>query len=436
MLLEWQYLLPIALGLLIASLLIGLPIFIGFLLLNIVGVLVLLGPSGFGMLANSIYSSSSSISLAAIPLFVLMGEILFRSGSVDILFDALGKLVGKLRGRLYYFVVVLSAVFGALSGSAIAVTAMLGKTALKTMIQRGYDQRMSASMILAGAALAPIIPPSTMAVVIGSVADVSISKLLLAGIIPGIVIACGYVIYIGVSIRMNPSLAPANEIVENVSFREKTFALIQCLPFATVIFSIMGFMLLGVATATEAAATGVLASLIVAACYRKLRWEMFVDSLKSAASVTAVLMVIVVSSTFYTQLLAFSGATSGLVNAITSLPIDGLMFTIGVLAITFVMCMFIDQIAYMLMVIPIVQPIMKSFGLDPVYFWCLFLIFISIGSNSPPFGYNLFTLYSVSENMTMKTIFSAGWISVAMIFAVIAVLFVFPQLITYLPSLI
>lgn len=213
-------------------------------------------------------------------------------------------------------------------------------------------------------------------------------------------------------------------------------ALAQCLPFAIVFFSIMGFILLGVATATEAAATGVLASLVVAACYRKLRWEMFIESLKSAASVTAVLMVIVVSSTFYTQLLAFSGATSGLVNAITSLPINGLTFTVGVLLITFFMCMFIDQVAYMLMVIPILQPIMKSFGLDPVYFWCLFLIFISIGSNSPPFGYNLFTLYSVGENLTMRTIFSAGWISVAIIVAVTAVLMIFPQLITFLPSLI
>jgi len=436
MLLEWQILLPLALALLIASLLIGLPIFIGFLLLNILGVVVLIGPSGFGMLANSLFSSSSSISLAAIPLFVLMGELLFRSGSVDVLFDALGKLLGKLKGRLYYFVVVLSAVFGALSGSAIAVTAMLGKTALKTMLQRGYDHKMSASVILSGAALAPIIPPSTMAVVIGSVADVSISKLLLAGVIPGMVIAGGFAVYIAVSVRMNPALAPVNEVVENVSFRDKVIALLQCMPFAIVIFSVMGFILRGVATATESAATGVLASLIVAACYRKLRWEMFIESLKSAASVTAVLMVIVVSSTFYTQLLAFSGATSGLVNAITSLPINGLTFTIGVLVITFFMCMFIDQVAYMLMVIPILQPIMKSFGLDPVYFWCLFLIFISIGSNSPPFGYNLFTLYSVGENLSMKTIFSAGWISVAIIVAVTALLMVFPQLITILPSLI
>src|SRR5690606_25655971 len=210
------------------------------------------GPSGFGMLANSIYSSSSSISLAAIPLIALMGELLFRSGSVDVLFDALGKLLGKISGRLYYFVVALSAVFGALSGSAIAVTAMLGKTALKTMLQRGYDQRMSASMILSGAALAPIIPPSTMAVVIGSVADVSISKLLLAGVIPGLFIAGGIAIYVAISVRLNPSLAPIDEVVESVSYRDKAIALAQCLPFAIVIFSIMGFILLGVATATEA----------------------------------------------------------------------------------------------------------------------------------------------------------------------------------------
>ncbi|WP_205602620.1 TRAP transporter large permease subunit [Chelativorans alearense] len=436
MTIEWYFLLPIALAILMTLLLLGVPIFIAFLSLNVVGTLLMIGPAGYGMLVNSIYSSASSLSLAAIPLFVLMGEVLFRSGSVDVLFDALSKVMGRVKGRLYYFIISLSAVFGALSGSAIAVTAMLGNTALKTMLQRGYDKKLSVSMILAGASLAPIIPPSTMAVVIGSVADVSIAKLLMAGLLPGLLMAIIFAIFIAFSVRANPDLAPADEEVEHVTAREKLAGLAQCLPFGLVIFSVMGFILLGVATATEAAATGVLASLAVAAFYGKLRLRMVIAAVKSAVTVTAVMMVVIVSSTLYTQLLAFSGATSGLVQSITDLPINGLVFTLGVLAVSFAMCMFIDQIAYLLLAVPIFQPIMQSYGIDPVWFWMLFAVFLSIGSNTPPFGYNLFTLNAVADDVNIQTIFSAAWKSVGLVLIGVVIMMLFPALVTFIPSLI
>jgi len=436
MAIEWYYLLPLALSLLMVLLLLGVPIFATFLLLNVLGVLALIGPAGYGMLVNSIYSSASSVSLAAIPLFVLMGEVLFRSGSVDVLFDALQKILGRVRGRLYYFVISLSAIFGALSGSGIAVTAMLGNTALKTMLQRGYDRRLSVSMILAGAALAPIIPPSTMAVVIGSVADVSIAKLLLAGLLPGILMAVIFAAYIALTVRAHPELSPAEEEVTHVTRAEKLRALVQCLPFGLVVFAVMGFILLGIATATEAAATGVLASLLVAAFYGKLRLKMIAEAVRSAVTVTTVMMAVIVSSTLFTQFLAFSGATSGLVESITDLPISGLTFTLGALLISFVMCMFIDQIAYLLLAVPIFQPIMQSYGLDPVWFWMLFAVFLSIGSNTPPFGYNLFTLHAVAEELDIQTIFSAAWKSVALVLVGVVIMMILPQVVTFIPSLI
>ncbi len=431
----WYYVLPLALLLLLTLLILGVPIFIAFLALNIAGVMYFIGPAGNGLLVNSIYSTATSLNLVAIPLFVLMGEILFRSGSVDVLFDALGKLLGRIKGRLYYFVIILSAIFGSLSGSAIAVTAMLGNTALRTMRERGYQKKLSVGMILAGASLAPIIPPSTMAVVIGSVADVSISHLLIAGFLPGLLFAGIFAAYIAFSVKLMPGVAPDDETVEDVATSEKLWSLLQCLPFSLVIFSVMGFILLGVATATEAAAAGVTASLIVAAFYRKLKPAMLFEAARSAVEVTCMLMVIVVSSTLYTQLLAFTGASSGLVETVTQLPINAFAFICGSLLITFVMCMFIDQIAFLLLAVPILQPIMKSYGIDPVYFWMLFVIFLSLGSNTPPFGYNLFTLKAVAPDIEMDSIFSASWISVMLVLIGVTILLVFPSIVTLLPSL-
>ena len=178
-----------AFALVFAVLMLGLPIFVGFLMIELVGVLYIFGFSGAGMLTNSIQSAATSQSLVAIPMFILMGEILFRSGAVGVLFDSVDKLIGGLRGRLYFLTVILSTVFGAISGSAAAVAAMLGKSLIPNMLERGYDKRMSATLVMAGASLAPIIPPSILVIIIGSIANVSIAGLLIAGILPGLMIA-------------------------------------------------------------------------------------------------------------------------------------------------------------------------------------------------------------------------------------------------------
>jgi len=431
---EWYILLPTAFLLLLLLLFAGVPIFAGFLLLNIISILYFVGLKGTGLLVNSIFSSSTSLNLAAIPLFILMGEILFRSGSINVLFDSIGQLVGRIRGRLYYFVIILSTVFGALSGSAVAVTAMLSNTALKSMIDRGYDKRLSIGMVLSGAALAPIIPPSTLAVIIGSIADVSIAKLLIAGLLPGAVLAVIFAIYVAFSIRKEPGLAPVNEVVETVPVKDKLLALIRCLPFTVVILGVMGAILLGVATATEAAATGVAASLLVAIYYRKLTVIMLIDAIRSASQVTTMLMIIIISSTLFTQLLALTGASSGLVSSIQGLSISPYVFILITLAVTFVMCMFIDQIAFMLLAIPILEPILKTYPIDPLMFWVLFLIFLSLGSNTPPFGYNLFAMKAVSDQVGINEIFSAAWKVVWLVVGASILLMFFPIIITVLPS--
>ncbi len=191
----WWVALSGGIGLLLALLLLGIPVFVAFLILNVAGILVLMGPAGFGLFANSIYTTSTITALATVPLFIVMGEILFRSGAMEAVFDSLDRLIGRIRGRQYVLCILLSAILGALSGAAMAVAGLLGRSLLPEMLRRGYNQRLSAGVILAGACLDPIIPPSVLAILIATLAEISTASLLIAGIIPGLVLMCLFLIY-------------------------------------------------------------------------------------------------------------------------------------------------------------------------------------------------------------------------------------------------
>ncbi len=435
---EWYVTLLAGIAILFALFLSGAPIFLAFLFAILTGVYFIIGPFGFPMFANSVLDTVSTTSLASIPLFILMGEVLFRSGTMDVLFDSIDKLVGRVRGRQYVLVVVLSAVFGALSGVAMAVAAMLGRAIMPGMVERGYDRGISAGLIIAGASLAPIIPPSLLAIIVGSLADVSIAKLLIAGVIPGLLMVGIFMIYIFTRIALNPDLAPANVAGErdDVTTGELVMALVRTLPFAIVIFSVMGFILLGVATPSESAATGVLGALLTAAIYRNLSLKMIWASVMAAIKVSAMILAIMAMSKMFTQLLAFTGATSELVELVANLGYGPLTMLIIMLAVPFVLCMFIDTIAVILLTIPIYQPVVTALEFDPVWFWLLFLINITLGAITPPFGYTLFAFKAVVPGMSISEVYRAVWPFVGLFILGIAVIIAFPGIATWLPNLV
>lgn len=433
---EWYISLSIALALLMGLFALGVPIFIAFLTVNVLGTFWLMGSAGFGMFANSVYSTVTSETLTTIVLFVLMGELLFRSGSIDVIFDALDTLMGRIKGRLYFFVIVLATLFGALSGSALAVTAMLSRSALPTMQQRGYDDRLSIGLILGGASLAPIIPPSLLVIIIGSMVDISIARLLIAGIIPGILLAGLFVSYVVVKLMLNPSLAPTADEGGGGTWRARGKALLNMAPFSIIIFSVLGLIMLGIATPSESAATGVLGAMLVAVYYRRFTLKMAKQAILSSLGISAMIIAILACSKLFSQLLSFAGATSGLVGLATSLELDPMWMLLLLMLVPLVACMFIDQIAFMMVVIPIYAPLVKLYDFDPIWFWTLFLINISVGSLTPPFGYNLFAVKGGAPSVPMQTIFAAAWpIVICFLFGML-VLFFLPSLITFLPSLI
>ncbi|MGI9289463.1 MAG: TRAP transporter large permease [Pseudomonadales bacterium] len=433
----WYTLLTLGFALLFVLFLTGAPIFLSFLLAVLAGIGVLIGTAGFPMFANSLLSTATTTSLASIPLFILMGELLFRSGSMDVLFNSIDKLIGRVQGRQYVLVVALSAVFGALSGAAMAVAAMLGRAVMPGMHDRGYDRKTAAGLILAGASLAPIIPPSLLAIIVGTLADVSIAKLLIAGIVPGLFLCTIFLGYVFLRVRFNPELAPA--IVEGehtaVGGLEKLNAVVHCLPFLLVIFSVMGLIMLGIATPSESAATGVAGALMTAAVYRKLSLKMVYESAAAAISVSAMIITIMAMSKMFTQLLAYTGATTALVGLVAGLDWGNLAMLLLMLAVPFVLCMFIDTIAVMLLTVPIYQPVIASLGFDPTWFWLLFLVNITVGAITPPFGYTLFAFKAVVPQMSISEVFRASWPFVFLFLFGIGMMIAFPGIVTFVPSL-
>jgi tripartite ATP-independent transporter DctM subunit len=320
----------------------------------------------------------------------------------------------------------------------MAVAAMLGRAIMPGMVTRGYDRNIAAGLIVSGASLAPIIPPSLLAIIVGSIADVSIAKLLIAGFIPGLLLAGIFLIYVFIRIAMNPKLAPANSDSKqgDVTSGEMVWALIRILPFAIVIFSVMGFILMGIATPSESAATGVVGALITAAIYKNLSFKMIWNSVMASITVSAMILAIMAMSKMFTQLLAFTGATSELVELVANLGYGPLTMLIIMLAVPFVLCMFIDTIAVILLTIPIYQPVVDAMGFDPVWFWLLFLINITLGAITPPFGYTLFAFKAVVPDMSISDVYKATWPFVILFLIGIAVIIAVPGIATWLPNLV
>lgn len=430
---EWYTFLTIDLTLIVFLFCIGMPIALAFFSVNIMSLLLLIGKKGLFMFINSMMDSVTSFSLAALPLFILMGNILYESNAVGIMFDAADKWIGRIRARLHIIAVIVATVFSAIGGAAMGTVAMMGSSILPEMNRRGYDKKLSAGAICAGASLDPIIPPSNLAVILGMLANVSIAKLLISGIIPGIMLSGLIILYVLIRVYINPELAPPYEF-KKVSMSEKMWSLLRIIPFSIIIFLVLGLIMLGVATPTEAAATGVIGSLIVAAGFRKLTMEAIKSSILSTIKVCGMVLMIMASAATFSQIMALSGAARGLVELVNNLAVPPMVMFAIMNLIPLFLCCFMDQVSLMMILVPIYIPIINAFHFDPIWFWCVMLINITIGGISPPFGYVLFTLKGVSKELTLQEIYRAV-IPFNLIFILAMILVtIFPSLITWLPG--
>ena len=432
---SWAYDLAFFFALLLAMMLSGMPVAFGFLTLNIVGLYFFLGGAGsLSLLATSSFSSIGQFALIPIPLFILMGELLMRTGLAGKTVEAVDHWIGRVPGRLSLSSVGGGTLFGALSGASMASVAMLGSTLVPEMTKRGYKPAMSVSAILAGGGLAVLIPPSALGVLLGALAKVSIAELLLAGIMPGLVLALLYFGYFALRAWAQPHLAPPYK-AEPTTLSQKMLALLTVAPLLSLIVVVTGFIFLGIATPSESAAMGVVATLILAACYGRLTAEAVWRSLLSAMTTTTMMLLVIVGSTGFSQLLAATGATSALVSAVGDLDLLPVFMVVIMQAIVLLLGCFIDTISIMLVSIPVFMPIVLALDIDPIWFCILILVQLELAGITPPFGVLLFVMKGVQQHLKISEIYKAAIPIVLIQILLIALLMIFPEIVTALPEM-
>ncbi len=429
----WVHNLTLFFGMLMAMMLSGLPVAFGFLTLNILGLYFFMGGNTLSLLATSAFTSVGQFSLIPIPLFILMGELLMRTGLAAKTVDAVDHWIGRVPGRLSLSAVGGGTLFGALSGASMASVAMLGSTLVPEMAKRNYKPTMSVGAILGGGGLAVLIPPSALGVLLGALAKVSIAKLLLGGILPGLLLATMYFFYFSVRAKLQPELAPPYTAAPT-TLSVKLNALLSVAPLFSLIAVVTGTIFLGIATPSESAAMGVIATIVLAACYRCLSWTALKSALMSTMTTTSMMLMVIVGSSAFSQLLAMTGTTSGLVSTVAELDLSPIMTVIVMQFIVLLLGCFIDTISIMLVAIPVFMPIVVLLGIDPIWFAILILVQLELAGITPPFGVLLFVMKGVQQHLKMSEIYRAAIPIVLIQLVLIAILMVFPQIVLFLPE--
>ena len=442
---EWYWTLASLISAILMLMAIGLPVGIAFITVNVVAAVVYLGGAGgffeiaergVGILAGNAFESMTTFALVPIPMFLLMGELFFHNGLANRMFTAVEKLMGRVPARLSYVTVAGGTAFATLSGSSMGSTALLGTLMVPEMTKRGYKKHMSIGPILGTGGLAMLIPPSALAVLLGTLAGLDIGKLLIAGILPGLILALMYIVLIYVMAKRDPDAAPAYDI-EFVSWATRLKLLCtDVLPMISVVMGVIVLIIAGIATPSEAAAFGCLGVLILAVCYRSLTFKSTWTSMEGAARVTVMALLIIFGSATFSQILAFSGASSGLISWVTQFDLDPLVMLLFMFGILLILGMFMDQLSMMLLTVPIFFPLAIKFGFDPIWFAVIVLLAMEISFTTPPFGLLLFVMQGVSPPETKFSeicLAALPFMACAMLLVVLIV--IFPGIATWLPSL-
>lgn len=438
---EWHMALILLLGSLFLLMAIGTPVVFAFLSVNLLGAWLFLGEAaGLAQWARNTTASIGSFSLTPIPLFVLMGEVLFHTGLAFKAIDSIERMISRVPGKLSIVSILGGTTFATLSGSSIANTAMMGGVMLPEMLRRGYHPTMAMGPIMAVGGIAMLIPPSALAVMLGSLAGISIERLLIGGILPGVLMAAGFLAYVVVRSRLRPQDAPMSD--EDPATRLKGWALwkpfvFNVVPLLGIFIAVVGSMLAGWASPTESAAIGVVASVLATIAYRALTLKALWKSLIETAKVSVVILFILAASTTFAQLLSFSGASAGFLGMIKDYNLSPFVLVICMLLVLLVMGMVLDQISMMMIALPFFMPLALAAGVDTVWLGVMILIALEIGLLTPPFGLLLIVMQSVAPpSIRLPHIYRAAVPFLVIEVGVLALVLFIPWIAVGLPGLI
>jgi tripartite ATP-independent transporter DctM subunit len=432
----WELAALLLLGGSTALMLLGVPVAISFLAINIIGaVLFLGGETGLQQLTRNSVASVMNFSLTPIPFFVLMGEVLFHTGIALKVIDGVERLIKQVPGRLSVVAVVAGTIFSAISGSTIATTAMLGSLMLPVMLARGYHPTIATGPIMAIGAVDMLIPPSALTVLLGSLSGISISKLLIGGVVPGLMLSVAFVAYIITRVLITPAIAPSTPIEQQSGWARYKLLLLYVLPLVGIFAVVVGAMSGGLATPTEAAALGAAATILMAAAYRALSWSALRTALEGTAGISGMILFIILGATVFSQILSFSGVTNGVVSLVTGQGFTPFVILLGMMALLIFLGIFVDQVSMMMITLPVFMPIVRLLHIDLIWFGVLFLICMQLGLLLPPHGLLLMTMKGVAPSeVTMNHIFRAVVPYIIMSLLLLALIIGVPVIATWLPS--
>ncbi len=417
---------------LLAPLLVGIPIAIALGGSGLIW-LIALDPNYLRGVGHAIWNGATSDVLTAVPLFILMGELVQRTGLASRFYDAVSLWLRRLPGGLFHANIAATSVFSAVSGSSVATAATIGMVALPNLERLKYDRRMTLGSLAAGGTLGILIPPSIPLIIYGALVETSVGKLFVAALLPGVAMALLFSGYIAVKVLLRPGLAP-RAAAQPPTLRERLHSLAQMAPLLVVVVMILGGIYLGWTTTSEAAALGTLATLLMAALQRRLRWAMVRDSLISAIRFTAMLMFVILGAQIFSFAVFSWGITSEMGRWIGGLDYPPLAILLIIAAIYLVLGMFIDALSIMIMTLSILYPIIVQLHYDPIWFGVVLVILLEIGLITPPVGLNLYTIQALQPGkVSIKEVSAGAFPFVLLLLAGVALLIAFPDIALWLP---
>ncbi len=394
----------------------------------------LLDPVYISGIGHAVWNNTSSEILVCIPLFILMGELIQQTGIASRFYTAMAQWMKWMPGGLLCANLGASAIFSAVSGTSVATAATIGKAAIPSLLKAKYDKRMTFGSLAAGGTLGILIPPSLPLIIYGSMTDVSIGKLFLAAIVPGLLVVSLFIAYIAFMALVKPSIAPKNDDLK-VTALSLSLAFLQMLPLLIIIGVILGAVYSGFATTTEAAALSVLIVLITAVIQKKLTWTIIRTSLISSVQLTAMIMFIIVGAQIFSFAVFSWGISAELAEWVSGLPYPSIVILLAIILFYLILGMFVDSVSIMVMSLAIIFPIIVELNYDPIWFGVILVILLEIGLIHPPVGMNLFVIQAIDpKNIDMKEVAMGSLPFVVLLLIAIGILIAYPQIALWLPS--
>ncbi len=401
------------------------------LAVGIIGMELFTSAPGGSILATTSWASSASWTMTALPLFIWMGEILFRTKLSDDMFAGLAPWVDRLPGRLLHVNVLGCGIFAAVSGSSAATAATIGRISLPELKSRGYPEAISIGSLAGAGTLGLLIPPSIIMIVYGVAAQVSVARLFIAGVLPGLLLMALFSGYIMVWSLMNKDKIPAAGLV--MRFAEKVYATRRLIPVVLLIIGVIGSIYAGLATATEAAAIGVVGALLIAGFSGMLNRATFLDSLLGAVRTSTMIFFILLGAAFLTSAMSFTGLPAALADWITAMKLPAWALLVALTIFFIILGCFLDGISIVLLTTSVILPAVQAAGIDMLWFGIYVVLVVEMAQITPPVGFNLF----VVQNLTGKDIFTVAKASLPFFFLMViatVLITMFPEIVLSLPQ--